>query len=141
MSRPYSLDLRERAVALVARGRSRREVARLLGVGEASVIRWCQRAQATGSPAAKPMGRRQGQLILLPQREWLLARIAAAPDLTLRGVRAELAARDIKVSCKAIWNFFRAEKMTFKKKPARRRAGSAGRNAPTRAVEEVPRPD
>jgi transposase len=141
MSRPYSLDLRERAVALVAGGRSRREVARLLGVGEASVIRWCQRAQGTGSPAAKPMGRRHGQLILLPQRDWLLARIAAAPDLTLRGVRAELAARDIKVSCKAIWNFFRAEKVTFKKKPARRRAGSAGRGAPAGAMEEVPRPD
>jgi transposase len=44
-----------------------------------------------------------------------LARIAAAPDLTLRGVGAELAARDIKVSCKAIWNFVRAEKVTFKK--------------------------
>ena len=115
MSRPYSLDLRERAVALVAGGRSRREVARLLGVGEASVIRWCQRARATGSPAARPMGRRHGQLILLPQRDWLLARIAATPDLTLRGMRAELAGRDIKVSCKAIWNFFRAENMTFKK--------------------------
>jgi hypothetical protein len=54
-------------------------------------------------------------LILLPERDWLLARVAAAPDLTLRGVRAELAARDIKVSCKAIWNFFRAEQLTFKK--------------------------
>jgi transposase len=87
------------------------------------------------------MGRRHGQLILLPQRAWLLARIVATPDLTLRGVRAELAARDIKVSCKAIWNFFRAENMTFKKKPARRRTGSAGRGAPAGAVEEVPRPD
>ena len=116
-------------------------MARLLGIGEASVIRWCQRAQATGSPAAKPMGRRQGQLILLPQRDWLLARIAAAPDLTLRGMRAERAARDIKVSCKAIWNFFRAEKVTFKKKSARRRAGSAGRGAAAGAVEEVSRPD
>jgi transposase len=125
MSRPYSLDLRERAVALVEGGRSRREVARLLRIGESSVIRWCQRAQATGSPAAKPMGRRHGQLILLPERDWLLARIAAAPDLTLRGERAELVARDIEVSCKAIWNFFRAEQLTFKKKPARRRAEPA----------------
>src|SRR5262245_14658141 len=31
MSRPYSLDLRERAVALVVGGRSRREVARFVG--------------------------------------------------------------------------------------------------------------
>jgi transposase len=135
MSRPYSLDFRKRAVALVWGGRSRREVARLFGVGEASVVRWCQRAQATGSPAAKPMGRRRGQLILLPERDWLLARVAAAPDLTLRGLRAELAARGIEVSCKAIWNFFRAEKLTFKKKPARRRTGPARRGAQAGSLE------
>ena len=70
MSRPYSLDFRQRAVVLVRGGRSRREVARLFGVGEASVIRWCQRAEATGSPAAKPMGQRPGQFILLPERDW-----------------------------------------------------------------------
>ena len=93
MSHPYSLDLRERAVGLVVSGRSRREVAGLFGVGAASVVRWCQRAQETGSPAAKPMGRRRGQLILLPERDWLLARIAAAPDLTLRSVQAERRAK------------------------------------------------
>lgn len=129
MSRPYSLDLRERAVALVGCGRSCREVARLFGVGDASVVRWCQRARASGSPAAKPMGRRRGHLVLLPERDWLLARIAGAPDLTLRQIRAELAARGIAVSLKAIWNFFRAEKLTFKKKPARRRTEPAGRGA------------
>jgi len=125
MSHPYSLDFRERAVALVKGGRSRRQVADLLGIGDASVVRWCQRAQETGSPAAKPMGRRRGQFVLLPQREWLLARIAVAPDLTLRGIQGELAARGIRVSCKAIWNILRAEKPTFKKKPARRRAEPA----------------
>jgi transposase len=54
-------------------------------------------------------------LILSPEREWLLERVAAKPDLTLRGMQAELADRGIVVSCKAIWNFFRAEKLTFKK--------------------------
>src|SRR5713226_7826215 len=48
MPRSYSLDLRERAVALVDDGRSRREVARLFKIGVSSVIRWCQRARATG---------------------------------------------------------------------------------------------
>ena len=43
MTRPYSLDMRQRAVALVEEGRSRRAVAKLLGVGESSVIRWMQR--------------------------------------------------------------------------------------------------
>lgn len=139
--RPYSLDLRERVVASVAGGRTCRETARLFEVSVASVVKWAQRKRRTGSAAARPMGWRNRPLILLPEREWLLARVAAKPDLTLRGVRAELEARGVRVSCKAIWNFFRAEKLTFKKKPARRRAGAAGRGAPAGAVEEVPRPD
>ncbi len=37
MTRPYSMDLRERVVAAVAEGRSRRAVARLFRLGEATV--------------------------------------------------------------------------------------------------------
>lgn len=139
--RPYSLDLRERVVASVEGGRSCRETARLFAVSVASVVKWWQRKRRTGGVAAKPMGWRDRPLILWPERDWLLARVAAKPDLTLRGVQAELAARGIRVSCKAVWNFFRAENLTFKKKPARRRAGSAGRGTPADAVEEIPRPD
>lgn len=103
MARPYSLDLRERVVASVLDGhRSCRETARLFGVSVASVVKWSQRKRRTGSPAAKPMGRRNRPLILLPERDWLLARLAAKPDLTLRAVQAELAARGVRVSCKAI---------------------------------------
>ncbi len=87
------------------------------------------------------MGRRNRPLSLAGERDWLLARMAAQPDLTLRGIQAELAERGIRVSYKAIWNFLRAEKVTFKKKPARRRAGSSGRGAPAGALEEVPGPD
>lgn len=115
MGRPYSLDLRERVVGSVEDGRSCRETARLFGVSVASVVKWSQRKRRTGSAAAKPMGRRDRPLILLPEREWLLTRLAASPDLTLRGVQGELAARGIRVSLKAIWNFLRAEKLTFKK--------------------------
>jgi hypothetical protein len=56
MAQAYSRDLRERAVAAVAEGRSRHAVAKLFRVSAASVIRWSQRFQATGSAAAKPMG-------------------------------------------------------------------------------------
>src|SRR5258707_3697456 len=113
MPRSYSLDLRERAVALVDDGRSRREVARLFKIGVSSVIRWCQRARATGSPAAKPMGRRRGQFVLLPERGLLLARITAKPDSTLRGMQAQPAGRGLPMRCKAVWDCFRAHKLTF----------------------------
>ena len=87
------------------------------------------------------MGWRNRPLRLAGERAWLLERIAAQPDLTLRGIQAELLDRGIRVSLKAIWNFFRSERLTFKKKPARRRAGAARRGAPTGAMEEVSRAD
>jgi len=124
MTRAYSQDLRERAVGLVAAGQSRRSVARLLELGASTVIRWTRRQAVTGSCAAKPMGGVR-HAVLLPEREWLLARIAAAPDFTLRGLRAELRERGSLVSYDAVWRFVRNQRLTFKKKPARRRAGSA----------------
>jgi len=43
MGRPYSLDLRERAVAATAAGQSCRAVAERFGVSVASVVKWSQR--------------------------------------------------------------------------------------------------
>ena len=84
----YSIDLRERAVAAVESGRSRRQVAKLFKVGESSVIRWCARQRVSGTCAAKPMGGHR-RPILLTERDWLLARLSVAPDLTIRGLLSE----------------------------------------------------
>jgi transposase len=126
MTRPYSLDLRERAVALVKDGQSRRAVARLLGLGESTVIRWARRERESGTPAPRPIGGRR-RFALLHERDWLLARIAAKPDFTLRGLRAELAERGTEVSYDAVWRFVRQARLSFKKKPAGERAGSRRR--------------
>lgn len=62
--------------------------------------------------------------MLLPVRDWLLARVAAAPDLTVRGLQAELAEhRGVRVGYGTVWRFLFREGLTFKKKPARGRAG------------------
>ena len=92
MARPYSQDLRDRVVAAVASGRTRRATAALFGISVASVVKWSQRWRATGSAAAKAMGGRR-PLQLQGERTWLVARIAAKPDLTLHAVIAELAER------------------------------------------------
>lgn len=126
MSRAYSLDLRQRAVALVAAGQSRRAVARLLDLGDSTVIRWTRRQADTGSPAAKPRGGAR-RIALVHERDWVLARMAAAPDLTVRALRAELAARGTVVCLGAVWRFLQKEGLAFNKKPARRRADAAGR--------------
>jgi transposase len=87
------------------------------------VVKWSQRYRATGSAAAKPMGSRLKRL-LLGQRAWLLQRIAEAPDITLRALVAELHARDVRASYGSLWRLLDDEGISFKKKPARQRAGS-----------------
>src|SRR5215213_914548 len=113
MPRPYSQDLRDRVVVSVAGGRSRRATAKIFSVSVATVVRWSQRFRATGSAAALAMGGRRPHR-LAGSRDWLLARIADKPDLTLRAIRAVLDANGFKVSHGALWAFFAREGITFK---------------------------
>jgi transposase len=139
MARHFSSDLRDRVVGSVAGGRSCRATAVLFGVSVASVVKWCQRWRASGSVAPSRMGGWR-PLLLKSEREWLLARIAEKPDLTLRAVMAELAGRGTPASYGAVWRFFAREGITFKKKPARQRTRPARRRTPAAAVEEVSGP-
>ena len=136
MARAYSLDLRERVVAAVSAGASCRSVASTFKVSVASVVKWSQRFRAEGSPAARRMGGHR-PYALAGEREWLLGRLSEEPDVTLRALLSELSARGIKVSYYAVWHFFEHEGISFKKKPARQRAGSARRRPATSSMEEV----
>ena len=138
MARSYSLDLRERVVAAVAAGQSCRAVAGTFKVSVASVVKWSQRFRATGSAAAKKRGW-QRPYAVAGEREWLLARLAEKPDLTLRALQAELAERGLRVSCYAVWHFFEHEGISFKKKPARQRTGPSRRRQAKGAMEKVSR--
>jgi transposase len=124
MVKPYSEDLRIRVVGRVEAGYPVREVAKTFGVSVASVVKWSQRKRQTGSVAAKPMGSRQARS-LAAQRDWLLGRIVAKPDVTLRELVAGLNARTITTSYGSVWRLLRDEGISFKKKPARIRARPA----------------
>ena len=137
MARAYSLDLRQRVVDAVVNGGSCREVASRFGVSPSSVVKWTQRFRATGSAAAHSMGGRR-PYALAGHRDWLLARLAQRPDVTLRGLVDELAAQGVVVSYYAVWHFFEHEGISFKKKSARGRARPSRRRPPPGAVEEVP---
>jgi len=126
MARAYSLDLRERVVAAVEAGQSCRVVARTFVVSVASVVKWSQRYRTSGSAAAGRVGGRRGYAVAR-EREWLLARIAEKPDLTLRALLLELKDRGMVVSYYALWHFLQHEGITFKKKPVRIRTGSSRR--------------
>jgi len=139
MARPYSQDLRERVVASVVGGRSCRATAAIFGVSVACVVKWCQRFRASGSAAAYRMGGHRPRS-LTGERDWLLARLAEKPDLTLRAIVAELATRGITASYGAVWRFFAREGITFKKKPARQRTGPRRRRPPAGPLEDAPGP-
>jgi transposase len=138
MARSYSNDLRERVAALVLGGSTVRAAAAQMQVSVASAVRFAQAVRTTGSAAAKPMGGNKRPYLLAGQREFLLARLAEKPDLTLHALLDELRQRGVVVSCDTLWRFLRKEKMSFKKNTLSRRAGSARRCAPSRALEESP---
>ena len=136
MARAYSLDLRERVVAAVIAGRSCRAAASMFGV---SVAKWSQRLRATGNAAAKPAGRQQPRS-LCAERDWLMARLAAVPDMTLRALVAELCERGVVTSYGSVWRIVHDAGVSFKKNSVRHRAGSSGRRAKARALEGLSKP-
>jgi len=56
-----------------------------------------------------------------------MERIAAEPEVTVRGLMTELAERGVAVSYGTVWNFIHREGMSFKKKRAAGRARSPRR--------------
>jgi transposase len=140
MARPYSLDLRERVVAAVATGRSCRAVAATYKVSVASVVKWSQRHRKTGSAAARRMGGNRPRSVSDEERGWLLARLAAAPDLTLRALVAELGERGVVTSYGSVWRIVHEASISFKKNSVRHRAGSSRRGAKTPALDNASKP-
>lgn len=134
MARPYSMDLRERVVAAVEGGLSRRRAAAVFGVGISTVINWVRRFRETGGVAPEPMGGDRRSR-LTAERAWLLERIEADPDLTLEELRQELCGRGVRVGYGTIWRFFAREDVTVKKNRARRRALAARRGRSPGAME------
>lgn len=137
MSRPISMDLRERAMARLDAGESVRAVAAALGVAPSSVVKWNQRRRRTGSVAPGKMGGHVPPKIRGAHAEWLLERVRAG-GFTLRGLVAELADRGLKVDYRTMWKFVHRARLSFKKKPGGERTRSAGRRPETPTLAGAP---
>ena len=121
MPAAHSEDLRERVVAAVAAGSSRRAAADRFQVGVSSAIRWTALEKATGSVGAK-RGRR-GRSPLEAHAAWLKALSVKEPFLTLAEIVARFAEElEVVTSQSALWRFFRRHRISVKKKRARQRA-------------------
>jgi putative transposase len=130
MTKPYSLDLRERVVAAVEdEGLSRNQAAVRFGVAVSTAVHWVRRYRTTGSLAPSKIGGYKPKTLRGEHAEWLIAR-CRAKDFTLSQLVEELQQeRGLKVDRHSVWEFVHAEGLSFKKKPVRQGAGSSRRRA------------
>ena len=85
MTRPYSVDLRERIVRAVEAGASRRATAAQFDVSPSCVVKLVQRWRRTGTLEPVGGGRRAK---LADHAERVEALLAAAPDSTIAALQA-----------------------------------------------------
>ena len=130
MTRPYSMDLRERMVHAVERGASRRATAAKFDVSPSCVVKLVQRWRQKGTLAPDPVGGGR-RAKLADHAELVHALLAATPDSTIAELKTRLAAAGIAVSPSAISRFLRACGLTRKKRP---------RTPPSRTVRTSPPP-
>jgi putative transposase len=124
MTAPYSMDLRERALARKAAGETHRQIAEALQIAPSCVSKWTRRERETGSAAPAQVGGYKPRTLSGEAAEWLRQRIKAGP-FTLRGLTAELAGQGVKTQPRAVWVFVHDEGLSFKKNPAARGADPA----------------
>jgi putative transposase len=117
MTAPYSVDLRERAMARKAAGETNREIASALKISPSCVCKWMRRERETGSLVPGKMSGHKPRTLAGENAQWLRERIHSGP-FTLRGLAAELSERGIKTHPKAVWVFVHSEGLSFKKNPA-----------------------
>ena len=87
-------------------------------------VRWLDRWTRTGSVEAKP-GTGHSRSPLNAYEQWLLDLVAKEPDLTLEEIRDRLRGeKKLAVAVSSVWRFYDRHEITFKKSPARGRAGS-----------------
>jgi transposase len=125
--------MRERVIARVESGASRREAAEHYDVSPSTAVIWVKCFRETGRCAAKPRGGSRSPLE--EHAEFLLALIEEQPDLTLDEVVSAMRKHKISGSRTAVWRFFERHKITFKKKPARGGAGARRRGAGAAALD------
>ena len=127
MARALSVDHRERVVAAIAGGLSRRQAAARFGVSAASAIRWQQLAAQHGTPQPQQQGGDRRSARIEAYAALILGAYEATPDITLAELQALLAEHDIEVAIGTIWRFFKRRGITRKK----RRRMRPSRTVPT----------
>ena len=122
MSKPLSVDLRERVVAAVDGGLSRRKAAERFGVSISSAIRWTSLRRRTGDVRPKRQGGDKRSARIEAHGPLILSLVEARRDITLLELQAALAERGIGAAVSTLWRFFDRNGITLKKRPGTRRS-------------------
>ena len=115
MPAPLSTDLRERIVASVEGGSSRRAAAERFLVAPSSAVRLLQRVKRTGSVAPGKVGGHR-RPILEPHEARLREMVETQPDMTLGEIKAKLGELGVVVGLTAIHTTLHRLGLRFKKR-------------------------
>lgn len=119
MTRPYSVDLRERVVRTVEAGLSRRATAQRFEVSVSFVIKLMQRWRRQGTVKPEQYGGWK-RAALAAHAGLVCDLLRVEPDLTIAELRGRLATEGIHTSPAAISRFLTSENLTRKKRPSTR---------------------
>ena len=115
MPKPLSMDLRERLLAAVEAGQSRRATGRQFAVSESCVIRLMKHYAREGTIAPGKMGGHM-RPALEPHYGRIRELVAATPDITIEELRGQLAAEGIRISRSPLGRCLLALGLTRKKR-------------------------
>ena len=116
MAKALSIDLRQRVVAAIEGGLSRRRAAAQFNVSPASAVRWSGRQRESGDIAPERQGGDRRSHRIEAHAQVILDAVAATPDITLAELRDTLAAHGAAASIASLWRFFDRRKITLKKR-------------------------
>ena len=115
MAAPLSMDLRLRVATALGEKLTVRGAAKRFGISVASAVRIGQRQRSGRGQAVGKIGGHRRPKLAGEAGEWLMARLAEKPDLTMRAVTAELAGRGVHVAHDTVWRFVRRAGLSVKK--------------------------
>ena len=128
MAKSLSRDLRERLVAAVEGGMSRRAAAERFGVSPSRAVRWVSAWRLAGAASAKRQGGDRRSRRIEAFAAIILAAVEREVDITLVELTALLRDQHGQhFAPSTLWRFLDRHAMTLKKNSARRRADQARR--------------
>ncbi len=114
MGKPLLVDLRERVVAAVDGGLSRRKAAERFGVSISIATRWTSLRRRTGAVRPQRQGGDKRSARVEAHGPLILSLVEARRDITLVELQAALAERGIGVAVSTLWRFFDRHRITLK---------------------------